>query len=90
MGCEFHLEDKDKNIIFPKSRSYHIKIYLVYLYNRSRHFSMSGLFTPLENPVIDSRDIERKCSFLIGGRVKALSFLTRFILSSFSPEGSRT
>ena len=31
MGSEFHLEGKGKKIIFPKSRSYHIKIYLIYL-----------------------------------------------------------
>jgi len=35
-------------------------------------------FTPLESPTIYGGDVERKCSFIIEGGVKAPSFLTGF------------
>jgi septal ring factor EnvC (AmiA/AmiB activator) len=35
-------------------------------------------FTQLENPAIDGGSIKRKCSSVVEGRVKALSFLTGF------------
>jgi hypothetical protein len=37
-----------------------------------------SLFTPLESPNIYGGDVERKCSFVIEGGVKAPSFLTGF------------
>jgi len=36
-------------------------------------------FTPLENPAIYDRDVEKRCSFLTEDGVKPSSFLTGFI-----------